>query len=463
MKTNTPNMHIIKKTSFSGLIFLVMLTTYNISYSQISFQEHLIIKDISYIDDVYACDLDGDSDLDIVIAHDDHVSWMENLDGQGNFGDLVNITDTVDNAESVFAIDIDGDGDLDVLSASEYDNKIAWYQNDGNGNFGAQQIISTNANHARSVYAVDIDKDGNNDVLSASLSDNKIAWYQNNGTGDFSTPKIISASASGAEAVFAADLNNDSHIDVLSASYFDDKIAWYQNDGSGNFGTQQIINITDGAIDVYAADIDGDNYMDVLSASVDAHKVAWYQNDGTGVFSAEQIIDTLITGCYSVFVADLDNDGDKDVLYGTDGKIICKTNTDGTGNFGAQQIIKEPTFGVNKGLSAVDINNDNKLDILAVSANKIIWFENYLELSSVHENSSLSFSLFPNPVESSLHVVAKEIIDRVEVYNSLGQLVLEDTPCSNRFILNTSQLNEVFFIIKVYAGAMYGSYHFLKE
>jgi hypothetical protein len=31
--------------------------------------------------------------------------------------------------DSVYAIDIDGDGDNDVLSASSNDNKIAWYEN----------------------------------------------------------------------------------------------------------------------------------------------------------------------------------------------------------------------------------------------------------------------------------------------------------------------------------------------
>ena len=36
---------------------------------------------------------------------------------------------------SVVLADMDGDGDLDVLSASYFDDKIAWYENtDGAGN-----------------------------------------------------------------------------------------------------------------------------------------------------------------------------------------------------------------------------------------------------------------------------------------------------------------------------------------
>ncbi len=83
-------------------------------------------------------------------------------------------------ARSVYAIDLDGDGDMDVLSASNLDNKIAWYENDGNENF-TPHIITTGADVAISVYAVDVDDDRDMDVLSASDRDDKIAWYENLG------------------------------------------------------------------------------------------------------------------------------------------------------------------------------------------------------------------------------------------------------------------------------------------
>ena len=41
------------------------------------------------------------------------------------------ITTSADYAVSVYAVDLDGDGDMDVLSASINDDKIAWYENDG--------------------------------------------------------------------------------------------------------------------------------------------------------------------------------------------------------------------------------------------------------------------------------------------------------------------------------------------
>ena len=55
-------------------------------------------------------------------------------------------------AESVFAVDLDGDGDADMLSASGLDDEIAWYENRLNEStldFGPQQVITLNAKIGR--------------------------------------------------------------------------------------------------------------------------------------------------------------------------------------------------------------------------------------------------------------------------------------------------------------------------
>ena len=181
----------------------------------------------------YAIDLANDDDNDILSASssDNKIAWYENLDGLGTFSDQKIITTDAAFACFVFAADLDNDGDNDVLSASKTDNKIAWYENiDGKGTFNDQNIITTDAEGAASVYATDLDNDGDQDVISASEFDNKIAWYENiDGAGTFSSQRVITTEARGAKSVFAIDIDGDGDQDVLSASPGDDKLAWYKN------------------------------------------------------------------------------------------------------------------------------------------------------------------------------------------------------------------------------------------
>ena len=52
------------------------------------------------------------------------------------------ISTDADYAMFVYAADVDGDGDIDILSASRDDAKIAWYENDGSESF-TEHAIST--------------------------------------------------------------------------------------------------------------------------------------------------------------------------------------------------------------------------------------------------------------------------------------------------------------------------------
>jgi hypothetical protein len=353
---------------------------------------------------VFSIDIDCDGDQDILSASfvDDKIAWYENTDGLGSFGPQQVITTSAAGARSVFSTDIDGDGDQDVLSASACDDKIAWYENtDGLGSFGEQQIITTSAAGAWSVFSTDIDSDGDQDVLSASSSDDKIAWYENtDGLGSFGEQQVITTSANGSASVFSTDLDGDGDQDVLSASWDDNKIAWYENtDGLGSFGEQQIITTSAFvATSVFSADIDGDGDQDVLSASWDDNKIAWYENtDGLGSFGEQQVITAGAYGAYSVFSTDLDGDGDQDVLSASywDDKIAWFENTDGLGNFGTQQVI---TTGADWATSvfSTDIDGDGDQDVLSASMydNKIAWYENTDGLGSFGEQQVITTSAY---------------------------------------------------------------------
>lgn len=334
---------------------------------------------------VHVADIDGDGDADVLSASflDNKIAWYRNLDGLGNFGTEQPISTSAANAESVYTADIDRDGDLDVLSASSGDDTIAWYENtDGSGAFGSRRIISILADEARSVFAADLDLDGDNDVLSASRRDDKIAWYENtDGSGNFGPPRIISTSADGAYSVTAADMDQDGDLDVLSASRDDDTLAWYENvDCAGDFGLRRVVSVLpDGARSIVATDVDGDGNRDILSASQNDGRIAWYKNmDARGGIGAQQLVSTLAEGARAVFASDIDGDGDADALSASflDDKIAWYENLDGKGTFGSQLVITTTADGAYSVYTA-DLDGDGDQDVVSASVDDdtIAWYE----------------------------------------------------------------------------------------
>ncbi len=476
--------------SFSMFIFTGISTAQGVTFSD----EILITDQALGAISVFSADLDGDGDYDVLSAskYDGKIAWYENMDGQGSFGPQQIITTSADDARFVFGADLDGDGDYDVLSASNGDDKIAWYENtDGVGTFGSQQIITTSADGAWSVFSADLDCDGDYDILSASRYDDKIAWYENtDGMGSFGPQQIITTSAQGAISVFSADLDGDGDYDVLSASNGDDKIAWYENtDGLGSFSPQQIISTSvNYAWSVFSADLDGDGDNDVLSASSvpDDQKIIWYENtDGMGTFGTQQIIN--ISEANSVFSADLDGDGDYDVLSASDGEdeIAWYENSDGLGSFSSQQII---TISADdpKSVFSADLDGDGDFDVLSASFNdnKIAWYRNLVppgvdeeSLNSAIPKSYKIRSIYPNPFNPTTTItfdlpVASQV--KLDVFDISGRNVGAHggvpsqgvgfgesdlqwySPGTNRITFDGSGLSSGIYIYRLTAGEFTG-------
>ncbi len=77
----------------------------------------------------------------------------------------------------MYAADVDGDGDMDVLGAAGDDDDITWWENDGAQSF-TEQTIEGDFDGARSVYAADMDDDGDLDILASALNADEVAiWY----------------------------------------------------------------------------------------------------------------------------------------------------------------------------------------------------------------------------------------------------------------------------------------------
>ena len=265
---------------------------------------------------IFAADIDGDSDNDIITAsqHSNEIAWWEN-NGTAYFAK--NVVDSgFSNASCVMAADIDGDSDNDLLGSSWASDGVVWWKNDGSGNF-TKFVVDANFDVVRSVYAIDLDQDGNMDVLGASYADYEIAWWKNDGNENF-TKYTIGSNIIFATSVFAVDLDGDNDLDVLGTSGYSNQVIWWENDGSENFTKHTIDSSFAGAWDVYAIDIDGDSDIDVLGAAGTGDEISWWENDGSENFS-KRVIASNLDQPAAVFAIDLDSDGDIDVLGAVEG------------------------------------------------------------------------------------------------------------------------------------------------
>tara|TARA_B100000575_G_scaffold27000_1_gene18229 strand:- start:37269 stop:39185 length:1917 start_codon:yes stop_codon:yes gene_type:complete len=198
-----------------------------------TFSSHVVSTNVNGAVSVDLGDIDSDGDIDIISAgfKDNAIYWHQN-DGKPNpsFSFKV-VSKTPVEVRSISIGDFNQDGNLDISSASVKEDEIAIYKNSGTLDpLFTKEIVSNNADGAYYIYSSDINGDGNEDLVSASIYDDKIAWYENDGSAiPKFTEHTISTSADAARSVHSGDLDNDGDIDIVSASYKDDKIAWYQN------------------------------------------------------------------------------------------------------------------------------------------------------------------------------------------------------------------------------------------
>ena len=343
--------------------------------------EHVITDNAGMLASIHAADLDSDGDMDILTAswYEEEIAWYENTSGSGEFGESQAISVDLE-ASFAFAADLDGDRDMDVVSVSEQRSNqiISWHEN-SNGRFSTARVIAVTTNLRRAA-AVDIDNDGDLDIVSTSQRG--VAWSENeDGGGSFGSQKIVTESpqARGAIAVHAADLDGDGDLDVLSGEYSSSiagpigDLAWYEHtDGRGTFGAQRQIS-PQRATDSYAVDLDLDGDLDVLSINGFDRQVLWNENLGSRRFTTARVLATGDNARNFQAAADLDGDGDIDVLTSGD-QLVWYQNTDGTGSLATEtEITSKRRF---RFFDLADLDGNSALDIIASQEDQIIWMPN---------------------------------------------------------------------------------------
>ncbi|UCD18815.1 MAG: T9SS type A sorting domain-containing protein, partial [candidate division WOR-3 bacterium] len=190
----------------------------------------------------------------------------------------------------------------------------------------SEHVVSNNFNGARSVFASDLDGDGDTDILGAASLDWAITWWENyDGSGSSWVEHFISSSINYAFAVHAYDVDQDGDTDVLGASYFGDDITVWENiDGSGLTWYEHLIDGNfDGASDVVTADMDGDGDPDILGVAREDADISWWDVTccvGTGEL-VSSILDTEVSADWDSIVWTSDEPSGTSIYFQVRGSV----------------------------------------------------------------------------------------------------------------------------------------------
>lgn len=295
-------------------------------------------------------------------------------------------------------VDLDRDGDFDIL-VGEAGGDFEYFENIGSTvepNYGAPQYNPFGLKSADQISApafADLDNDGDFDLIVGERYGN-LQYFENIGTAnkpEFAEPVAnpfgLEATYYNAFPVFA-DFDSDGDQDILVGEYYGN-LQYFENVGTAEeasfavakenpFGLEAAIEIAVPA----AADVDLDGDIDLLVGEKNGF-VKYYENGGTpeaaefkeALSSPFGIKQTLVLACPTF--ADLDGDGDADLLMGED-------------------------------------------------EGKMYFYENTIISSTPDWSDQTAIDVFPNPATDRIFLEASQNITSVELYNAMGQMVLKE-------------------------------------
>ena len=260
---------------------------------------------------------DSDMDLAVTLSTTDTVLVLIGR-GDGRFrpapGPPIDVGDT---PFELAADDLNGDGDTDLAVVNESDDAVTILLGEGDGDFEPSGTSPEGVGDSPvDIVAADVNG-GAPDLAVTNSGDDNISILLGDGTGGFNTP-VSSPEAAGTHPIGIAAANLDAagprDLAVVAAGASPETHIMLGN-GLGDFTAPMTSPEAEGTHDIAAADLDGDGDQDLAAAEFYGGEVALLLNDGAANFTKSPTSPTFGDNVPAdLAVADLDDDGDEDLL-----------------------------------------------------------------------------------------------------------------------------------------------------
>ncbi len=354
-----------------------------------------------------SADLDNDSDIDLVlIARGANKLRVYSNDGTGVFTETqsFNLTGPATNRLILGDVDNDGDNDLVTLVTSS-GVKLVLYRNTA-GVFGAMEVLY---DYGNSFYAANFCfTKRNNDAYPEIAIDHDILNQRivliNNNNGVYESDTTINQYLSMLDFgnhIESVDMDGDGDEDLITnkedptqivqGSGFPSYSVWFENDNGNYIKHEYYIRGSNyQTIRSTMADLNGDGLPDYIVLNPGSYfRLGWFDNQQppyvhtSGQTNGGQVVsETSLTIPGEILHADMNNDGDIDIIASNENRIFVFVN-DGVGNFTNDTAYFDNSNSISGGseqfhYNTADINADGNMDIVVTSLNDddFFWLEN---------------------------------------------------------------------------------------